>query len=102
MTRSMTRIAELEKENAKLKKENKAFKELIKIHLQRYDEIEDSEDETCESCGKVVDLKLESDDGPMLIADCNTCRALCCRACLDTEKVDRCVLCVGWESDDDE
>ena len=45
MTRSMTRIAELEKENEKLKKENKAisqvFVRLIKIHLQRYDELLD-------------------------------------------------------------
>ena len=32
---------QLEKENEKLKKENKAFKDLIKIHLQRYDELLD-------------------------------------------------------------
>ena len=50
MTRSMTRIAELEKENEKLKKENKAFKELIKIHLQRYDELLREEYPTCVEC----------------------------------------------------
>ena len=50
MTRSMTRIAEVEKENEKLKKENKAFKELIKIHLQRYDELLREEYPTCVEC----------------------------------------------------
>ena len=58
-----------------------------------------SEDEllVCESCSIVVNLMLEPDYGPMLIADCDTCNVLCCRACLDTEKIGRCVLCVGQE-----
>ena len=63
-----------------------------------------SEDEllVCESCSIVVNLMLEPDYGPMLIADCDTCNVLCCRACLDTEKIGRCVLCVGQECYDEE
>ena len=41
---------QLEKENEKLKKENKAFKDLIKIHLQRYDELLGEEYPTCVEC----------------------------------------------------
>ena len=71
--------------------------------ITRADDVQ-SEDEllVCESCSKVVNLMLESDYGAMLIADCDTCRALCCRACLDTEKMGRCVLCVGQESNQDD
>ena len=41
---------QLKKENEKLKKENKAFKDLIKIHLQRYDELLREEYPTCVEC----------------------------------------------------
>ena len=55
----------------------------------------------CESCGKWVNTDCETDDAPMLIADCDCCRVLCCRTCLDTEKEGRCVLCKNDESEDE-
>ena len=77
----------------------------LKKELDFVTELKEEEEEellVCESCSIVVNLMLEPDYGPMLIADCDTCRALCCRACLDTEKIGRCDLCVGQECYDEE
>ena len=80
------------------------YEEIKSDEEEEEEEKEEEEEEllVCESCSIVVNLMLEPDYGPMLIADCDTCRALCCRACLDTEKIGRCDLCVGQECYDEE
>lgn len=58
-------------------------------------ETEELEEDTCTACGKVV--VVDFDDSGYTIANCNTCDAMCCRACLEppscTRETPCCVRC---------
>ena len=126
MTRSMTRIAELEKENEKLKfiiylnkqlrmitrstsyiaeleKQNKKLKKENKIHLQRYDELLREEYPTCVECQdeKCIDF----DDRlchSCFHKDCKLNGDECWCACLDSDDPLKIEDSEDGDSDDDE
>jgi len=69
----------------------------IENDLLEYHQILVPNMEQCQSCGKRVNTNLEDiiDPESLLIGDCETCGAMCCRTCLNTRDPSRCQLCVN-------